>query len=139
MKNALLFTYGTLCTGLNNPIRETFDRNAQFIDSAFVFGKLFALSGYPGTKLGGSNKVYGELFYLSSVHKMLQRLDEYEECSAKFKKPQEYQRRLTRVYLHNGKSMFAWIYEYNWSVIGKQQIYSGNYRDYLSTKQFDSL
>ncbi len=103
--------------------------NASFFSEGFVYGKLYKIDWYPGVKLSkrDKTKVFGEVYLLKNSKKVLDILDDYEECSNKFKKPHEYKRVKTDVYTKTGK-VRAWIYEYNKRVFEKDRVKSGVFK-----------
>ncbi len=102
---------------------------ASFFSKGFIYGKLYKIDWYPGVKLSRKDKtkVFGEVYLLKNSKKVLNILDEYEECSNKFKKPYEYRRVKTDIYTKKGK-IKAWIYEYNRRVFEKDRIKSGQFK-----------
>ena len=59
---------------------------------------------------------------------MLAQLDDYEECSAAFPEPHEYQRRPVNVMINNAKHITAWAYIYNYPVDPHKRILGGRFR-----------
>jgi len=132
LKIEYIFVYGTLKKEFNLPILKSLQKDLIFIGNGYVFGVLYLVKEYPGLILDNSknSRVYGEVYKIKS-QKVLDILDEYEECSSNFKKPYEYKRVKAKVHLED-KVLDCWIYEYNWSVENLKVIKSGEY------KKFDS-
>lgn len=129
---ALLFVYGTLRSGMDNPYRRLLAERAECIGPARFRGLLYEVAGYPAMIPATDTEgwVRGELYRIDD-HSLLPRLDEYEECSARFPAPHEYVRRCMPVMLHDGSSLDAWVYLYNREVAGLTRIPCGDYLAYL--------
>ena len=92
-------------------------------------GKLYEVCGYPCAieSTDANHKVFGELYKIIDQQSLLERLDEYEECSGRFPGPHEYSRKQRSIELVSGNSVVAWVYLYNHDVSTLQQIISGDY------------
>lgn len=126
-----LFVYGTLRKNFNNSARDFLARNAEFFEYAVFQGKLYKVDDYPAAipSENTDEVVHGEVYRLKKAGIVLAQLDNYEECSLAFAKPTEYVRAIHRVRLRSGKTIKAWVYLYNWPVIGLDRIVSGDFLD----------
>ncbi|MBS3963007.1 MAG: gamma-glutamylcyclotransferase [Methylomonas sp.] len=127
-ENTLLFVYGTLRQDVRNK-RHPLLQQADYLGKAGVNGTLYEIAGYPGLAIDSQQVaiVMGELYRLPSP-RVLARLDEYEECTARFAEPHEYRRIRAKVNLEDGHAIEAWLYRYNRTVQGLQPVPSGDYR-----------
>lgn len=98
-----LFVYGTL---KRRSSAHALLRDARFLASASIRGRLYDLGKYPGLVRGRAreSKVSGELYELSDAVApiLLRELDRYEGS--------EFVRRRVFVTLPNGKRRGAWTY-----------------------------
>lgn len=125
-----LFVYGTLKSDMNNDMYHLLAKNAHFIGDAEWNGKLYKVEDYPGAIASNnpSDVVYGELYLLDNPDKILPALDEYEECSDKYKEPTLFKRIKDDVNIAGkNNTVNAWIYIYNRPVDNLEQIKSGNF------------
>jgi gamma-glutamylcyclotransferase (GGCT)/AIG2-like uncharacterized protein YtfP len=132
MDKELLFVYGTLRRGFVNPIRDLLEENARRVSKASLRGKLYEIDGYPGAKLSDDpdDLVYGEVYIITDRDVLFSILDNYEESSAHYPHPQEYERKKVWITLQNGEKKKAWAYLYNWKLNGRVRIFSGDYLIY---------
>lgn len=90
-------------------------------------GSLFMLDGYPGLIPGEAGSVLGNIYQLDDEGgEVLAALDEYEECSARFPAPHEYERRVIIVETPDGP-LQAWAWIYAGPVEGREKITSGDF------------
>ena len=124
----LLFVYGTLRRGSPHPMRRALDEGAAFIGEGTVPGRLYEIDGYPGLlpPRTAEERVRGDLFRILDPS-LLDRLDDYEECSPRFPPPHEYRRVRRIVRLDDGREYSAWVYEYLFPVREERFIPSGDY------------
>ena len=124
-----LFVYGTLRRGANHPMHQLLMQNSCFIGMAHFQGKLYQVTHYPAVVASANpdEQVLGEVYQLLQPEQTLPQLDKYEECSADFPAPQEYRREMQQVVLENGDSLIAWVYLYNRSTVGLEQLLSGDF------------
>src|SRR5260370_7335100 len=66
-------------------------------------------------------------FYPPQWESVIERLDEYEGCTASDPEPHEYRREVVDAYLPNGKTVPAWAYVLNRLSPGLKEIESGDY------------
>ena len=131
MADNYLFVYGTLRRACQQPLFKVLDNHAEFVAEATFQGILYLLDNYPGVieSTEPSDIVYGEVYYLNDVNRLLSTLDEYEECSLAFPTPTEYQRCKRLVKLNNQQIIEAWIYLYNRPIGNLPRIKSGDFLD----------
>jgi gamma-glutamylcyclotransferase (GGCT)/AIG2-like uncharacterized protein YtfP len=124
-----LFVYGTLLSRLNSPASLILEHYAELIAPASVQGRLYEIRGYPGLVLSDDSEetVQGEIYLIHEKQKLFTALDEYEGCSPRFPGPTEYVRKRVSVKKEGGKIVQAWAYLYNWNLLGKARIHSGDY------------
>lgn len=131
-----LFVYGTLRSSISQSrdIRHLLQHEAEFQGIATVSGRLYNIGSYPGLIL--SNKpdeiVLGELYEIKDKRMVLNALDQYEGSVDPFPKPWEYQRVVEDVTTVHGSKVLSWLYTYQWDVVEKMRIKSGDYLDFLS-------
>jgi gamma-glutamylcyclotransferase (GGCT)/AIG2-like uncharacterized protein YtfP len=97
-----LFVYGTLKSAFRNPYARRLRREARFIGTASMPGRLYRIRRYPGMRPAcrPEDTVQGELYRLRQPSKTLKVLDQWE---------QNYRREL-RVALANGRVHRCWVY-----------------------------
>lgn len=124
-----LFVYGTLRRDSNNDMYKLLARHAEFCSDAWFAGKLFKVTYYPCAIPSDdpADRVYGELYKLRDPKFLLEKLDDYEECSDKYPEPKEYVRERKLVHTPMGNSIEAWIYIYNRPVNDLLRITSGDF------------
>lgn len=124
-----LFVYGTLRRDSNNEMYKLLARHAEFYSDAWFCGKLFRVTYYPCAIPSDNpeDKIYGELYKLKDPEFLMEKLDDYEECSDKYPDPREYVREKKLINTAMGNCIEAWIYIYNRPVNDLMQIKSGNF------------
>jgi len=129
----LFFAYGTLRRDIKSAMSAFLANHTVYWSQAFMRGRLYDLDQYPGAIESAvtDDKVWGEVYQIFSAGTLFAKLDDYEECSARFAKPHEYVRKTVPVYLDNGKVLMAWCYIYNFNTDGLKRIRSGDYRDII--------
>jgi gamma-glutamylcyclotransferase (GGCT)/AIG2-like uncharacterized protein YtfP len=132
MDKELLFVYGTLRRGFANPVRNVLEEHASLASPASLRGKLYEIDGYPGVILSDDpdDLVYGEVYIITDRDVLFSILDNYEESSAHYPHPQEYERKKVWITLQNSENKKAWAYLYNWKLNGRVRIFSGDYLKY---------
>lgn len=103
--------------------------DCEFFSEGVMRGKLYEVLGYPGAieSEDANDQVSGELYKMLDRKRVLARLDDYEECSAKFPVPHEYSRKPLSIAFTGGGSVVAWVYLYNRDVSRLRQIITGGY------------
>ena len=129
MTSNLLFVYGTLMRGFDNPMAQLLSRSADFLWPARCRGRLYLVKHYPGLVLSddASDVVFGELFRLRQPDELLREFDMYEACGEGFAEPTEYLRQMLAVTSDDGALSEAWTYVYNWPVDGLPRVASGRF------------
>ncbi|AMK24624.1 gamma-glutamylcyclotransferase [Sphingobium sp. TB-6] len=126
LSEPLLFVYGTLRPGFDDPMAEWLGKVARHAGRAVARGRLYRVASYPAFVPGGSDEVSGDLFALADPAASLAVLDDYEECASHFPEPHEYRRERLTVRGENGP-VEAWTYIYNWEVSALERIESGDF------------
>ncbi|UZW56891.1 gamma-glutamylcyclotransferase [Sphingobium sp. JS3065] len=126
MNAPLLFVYGTLRPGFDDPMALWLREAARHVGPATARGRLYRVDSYPAFVPGRSDAVTGDLFALVDPMATLAILDDYEECAAHFPQPHEYRRERLIVRSENGP-VEAWTYIYNRDVGGLARIESGDF------------
>jgi gamma-glutamylcyclotransferase (GGCT)/AIG2-like uncharacterized protein YtfP len=129
MTSDLLFVYGTLMRGYDNPMAKLLSANADFLGQASCRGRLYQVKHYPGLVLSTevADVVFGELYRLRAVEDLLREFDMYEACGEGFAEPTQYVRQMLPVTLADGAGVEAWTYIYNWPVEHLARIESGRF------------
>lgn len=124
-----IFVYGTLRRDTQHQLFHLLARHARFLSEATVPGRLYDLGDYPGMLYPERGRVVGELYtvYPPQWESVIERLDEYEGCTASDPEPHEYRREVVDAYLPNGKTVPAWAYVLNRLSPGLKEIESGDY------------
>jgi gamma-glutamylcyclotransferase (GGCT)/AIG2-like uncharacterized protein YtfP len=125
----LLFVYGTLMRGFDNPMAQLLTRSADYLGPATCRGRLYRVKHYPGLVLSDAadDFVHGELYRLRHVEEMLREFDMYEACGEGFAEPTQYIRKMLAVTREDGSATEAWTYIYNWPVAQLARIESGRF------------
>jgi gamma-glutamylcyclotransferase (GGCT)/AIG2-like uncharacterized protein YtfP len=128
MKKDYLFVYGTLMQG-QHPMHKLLRDHSDFIGHGWITAQLYQIRDYPGVVLSDQlpDKVFGELYVLKD-RTVLDKLDDYEECSAAFPEPHEYRREQIKVHISTSVSYQAWVYIYNHPVSASQRIRTGRFK-----------
>jgi gamma-glutamylcyclotransferase (GGCT)/AIG2-like uncharacterized protein YtfP len=126
-----IFVYGTLRKRIALNMHHLIASHCKYFSDGVIHGTLYEVCGYPGAveSSDANAKVFGELYKMLDRKRVLEQLDEYEECSDSFPVPHEYCRKQLFVELIGGGSVVAWAYLYNHNVSNLQQIISGDYLD----------
>lgn len=128
-----LFVYGTLHTAKDGSKHPDL-KSAQFLGNAIVHGKLYLIDYYPGIVISSTDNhecVRGEIYRLLDPAPILQKLDDYEECSPHFPSPHEYQRTSCIATLPDGSTIRTWIYTFQHSTEHLTQLNHGDFWAYL--------
>jgi gamma-glutamylcyclotransferase (GGCT)/AIG2-like uncharacterized protein YtfP len=125
----LLFVYGTLMRGFDNPMAQLLTRSADYLGPATCRGRLYRVKHYPGLVLSDAadDLVHGELYRLRHVEEMLREFDMYEACGEGFAEPTQYIRKMLAVTREDGSTAEAWTYIYNWPFAQLARIESGRF------------
>ncbi|GAA4282261.1 hypothetical protein GCM10022260_26840 [Gaetbulibacter aestuarii] len=106
--------------------------HSDYLGEGYFQGKLFNVSWFPGAVLSDreSDLVYGHVFRLKNENKVFSVLDDYEGIGEAYEKPHLFKKVLVSVILDRITELPCWVYLYNLSVDGLQQITSGNYLEF---------
>ena len=108
MSTDYLFTYGLLKRKHHKLL--PFSLATTFFGEAYTTGSLYQIADYPGIKLTGNSKVFGEIHSVNKNFNWLQ-MDEFEHASPTIKVKPEY-RRIRTICFIGMKEYECWIYEY---------------------------
>lgn len=130
-----LFVYGTLRLGFDHPLGEFLSETSERMGMATTEGHLYLIGHYPGMirDTRTYRRVKGELLQLKGdIDDVMNRVDDYEECSSRYPEPHEYRREVISVTDETGQAQQAWAYVYNQPVLGLREIRSGDFLDEVS-------
>ena len=99
---ALLFVYGSLRRGSDNPHARALERDAVWLGPGSVRATVRMVGEYAALKLGGMSDVHGEVWEMPES--MWDALDEYEG--------EDYGRTTAGVKFEDGAVREVWIYFY---------------------------
>ncbi|HEX6591265.1 MAG TPA: gamma-glutamylcyclotransferase family protein [Moraxellaceae bacterium] len=119
-----LFVYGTLRAGSGHAMQQQLATRAEWLQAAWVEGRLFRVSYYPGL-VAGAGRVRGDLYRLPEAAALLAELDAFEEIRGEA--DDEYRRQLTAVQTADGQWRQAWVYWYQRPVAGLQEVRGGDW------------
>ncbi|MAD74304.1 MAG: gamma-glutamylcyclotransferase [Rheinheimera sp.] len=129
-----LFVYGTLRQHAKRRAAgqrcfQLLQQHASLIGQGRLQAKLYLVDYYPGAVASNNPQwqVTGEVYQLKQPALLLAELDQYEECGPGFASPTEYLRLKQPIMLNSGEIITAWVYIYNQSTDGLQQILSGDF------------
>lgn len=119
-----LFVYGTLRAGSGHAMQQHLAARAQWLQAAWVQGRLFRVSYYPGL-VPGAGRVRGDLYRLPEATALLAELDAFEDIRGEA--ADEYRRQLTAVQTEKGEWLQAWVYWYQRPVEGLLEVRGGDW------------
>lgn len=128
-----LFAYGSLRVCSKRAVDHVLDRGAERVGPATAPGRLYLIHSYPGLVPAQhpGERVFGELFRLRDPMRSLRVLDAYEGLLPPTKTwPDLFVRRVMEVSTPAGERVDAWVYVYNFPVIGRPRIASGDFLHY---------
>lgn len=123
----LVAVYGSLLKGLHN--HTAYLKNAKYIgsfDSEPIYD-LYEVSSYPGLKKGGYTSVKMEVYEVTTLE--LNRIDQLEGFKPNDTRHNHYNRTMMETPYGN-----AYGYLYNYPITNLNQVVSGNWKDYIETK-----
>ena len=128
-RTPLVFVYGTLRQAFNHPMHILLAKHGVRVGDGWMRGKLYDVKHYPGAvrSINRQDKVCGEVYFLADSRHLMQRLDDYEECSPQFPYPHEYHREVVPINLFGNGIVQAWSYVYSRPVTGLVPIEDGDY------------
>ncbi len=129
--SSLLFVYGSLINLTNNSHHAELKPYCRYFGEGILQARLYRVQNYPGAVLSecDNDQVYGELYEISDIKRVLVYLDGYEECSNAFPEPREYLRRLLPINVGQSITVMAWTYLYNYDISNLERIASGRWCD----------
>jgi gamma-glutamylcyclotransferase (GGCT)/AIG2-like uncharacterized protein YtfP len=125
-----LFVYGTLRRAAEHSaiseVHEAMRAYSVYIGEGTMQATLFQVEHFPGAIVSTSpeHRVVGELYAINEVEMLFSILDTYEGC---FDTPPLFWRTQVPVTQLDGSVIAAWVYLYNRSVEGLQEIPSGDF------------
>ncbi len=132
-----IFVYGSLRSGFRNPAYEYLTRYFKYQGEALVKGKFFDAGSHPvALPSNEQHFILGELYSLNSAEEFswaFEQLDDYEGLNVEPGEIPLYTRTLVEVF-QNSETTTAWIYWFNRSVAGMQEIETGDVMHYLQQK-----
>ena len=132
-----LFVYGTLMSGIENPINFQMAEYGEFIGLGVIPAKLYLVDYYPGAILdtNGLDRVTGEIYRLLNPKKALKILDSYEEYAYRERAHSEFVRKKVMVrQISNNQQITAWTYIFNHPTTALTAVKSGSFREALVQK-----
>ena len=136
-KEDYLFVYGTLMSGIENPINFQMAEYGEFIGLGTLPAKLYLVDYYPGAILdtNGLDRVTGEIYRLLNPKKALKILDSYEEYAYRERAHSEFVRKKVTVrQISNNQQITAWTYIFNQPTTALTAVKSGSFREALVQK-----
>ncbi len=129
-----IFVYGSLRSGFRNPAYQYLANYFTLLGEAVVQGKFYHNGHYP-VAFASTEDAYitGELYEARSVEGFnwaIIQLDDYEGLNVEQGETPLYTRKIVEVYKDGQKSL-AWIYWYNQTVDGMDEIKTGDIMKYL--------
>jgi len=117
---AILFVYGTLRRGCDNPYARDLAAHADHLGAASIPGRLYRFDWHPGAYAaeGPDERVIGEAYRLHDPAPMLAALDAYEG--------EDYARVTVELRLDSGETVAAWVYMYHGKKVG-ERVMSGDW------------
>ncbi len=136
--SSYIFVYGTLRDKSVNHQAHYLQANAKLVASGTILGKLFKITWYPAAVVEESgDKVYGDIYQLPVTSKevILHELDGYEGIYSSNEESDEYERILTIATTDSGEELTCWVYNYKANIDDAEHITSGDFLDYLKSRQ----
>ena len=132
-----LFVYGSLRSGFRNPAYKYLADFFTLIGEAVVHGKFYDKGEYPVAIPSKEDAlIHGELYAANNAEGFewaIAQLDDYEGLNVENGEKPLYKRELVEVF-QDGKTSLAWIYWYNDSVDGMEEIITGDILKYIQQK-----
>jgi len=130
-----LFVYGTLRKNYDLKLKKMVSNRMEYLGQGKVGASLYDIGRYPGAiKSNRGDEVIGDVFLVTDSDKVLKLFDRYEGISEEGKHDADFIRKKTRVRLRSGKTLLAWVYWYNQSVVHKRKIKHKSYLAYIKSK-----
>ncbi len=132
-----LFVYGSLRSGFRNPAYQYIADYFSLVGEAVVRGKFFDKGEYPvAIAATGDSFITGELYLAKNKEAFdwaIAQLDDYEGLNVEPGEKPWYTRQAVEVFIDK-QPIVSWIYWYNDSVEGMEEIITGDIMKYLQEK-----
>jgi gamma-glutamylcyclotransferase (GGCT)/AIG2-like uncharacterized protein YtfP len=130
----LVFFYGTLMAGFDRRRRAGIDDKLKYMGRGAIQGALFDLGLYPAAVPAAEGRVWGEVYEMTDVPRVLAALDEIEGYRHDDPDRSLYMRAQADVTLPDGSPARAWVYFYNAPLGQAQRIASGDYLEHVKVR-----
>ena len=130
----LVFFYGTLMAGFDRRRRAGIDDKLKYVGRGAIQGALFDLGLYPAAVPAAEGRVWGEVYEMTDVPRVLAALDEIEGYRHDDPDRSLYMRAQADVTLPDGSLARAWVYFYNAPLGQAQRIPSGDYLEHVKVR-----
>ncbi len=130
----LVFFYGTLMTGFDRRRRAGIEGHLLFRGRGWIRAQLFDLGIYPAAVPAHDGRVWGEIYEVLDVPRVLRVLDEIEGHSPDAPEQSLYLRERVPATLEDGSSLDVWVYFYNAPLGRAPQIASGDYLEHVRVR-----
>ncbi len=138
MQNFQIFVYGSLRSGFRSAAYEYVSKYFTFVAEAKVKGLLYDQGDYPvAIPTTTNNFIIGELYTINNTDEFsfaIAQLDDYEGLNPDEDEKALFNRIVSTIYHHDGKTTDAWVYWFAGNVIGKPIIQTGDVLQYLKQK-----
>ena len=120
----LLFVYGTLQRGFDNPYARMIAKQGHLLGRASMQGLLYDAGEYPcAVYTDQTTAIWGEVYHFDNPDAILPSLDKYEG--------DEYERKLVDIHF-NENTITAWAYFYTADLTDLQPIPHGDYKKHIT-------
>lgn len=128
-----LFVYGSLRSGLLNPILCHITRYFVFDGMGSIQGNLYDMGEYPGAvPCTEDHLIVGEVYHIANVdefEKAMEVIDDYEGLIVEPGEVPLFRREPVQVLFRN-TTVVAWMYWYNTEITNRARIESGDFVAY---------
>lgn len=128
-----LFVYGSLRSGLLNPILSHITRYFVFDGMGSIQGNLYDMGEYPGAlPCTEDHLIVGEVYHIANVdefEKAMEVIDDYEGLIVEPGEIPLFRREPVHVLFRN-TTVVAWMYWYNRAITNRPRIESGDFVAY---------
>lgn len=128
-----LFVYGSLRSGLLNPILSHISRYFVLDGMGAIQGELYDIGEYPGAIPGtGDELIVGEVYHIAHIEEFEQAMIALDDYEGLLVEPGEIPlfRREPEHILFQNSTVLAWVYWYNHALTNEPRIESGDYVAY---------
>jgi gamma-glutamylcyclotransferase (GGCT)/AIG2-like uncharacterized protein YtfP len=130
----LVFFYGTLMAGFDRRRRAGIDDKLSYMGRGSIQGALFDLGLYPAAVPAPDGCVWGEVYEMVEVERVLAALDEIEGSRHDDPDKSLYRRQQADVAFPDGSHAPAWVYFYNAPLGRAPRIASGDYIEHTRVR-----